>query len=278
MALRREAVEAFLDKGPAMLVRVESARGSTPRDAGAWMLASERRTLGTIGGGQLEYMAIDAARALLGRGGIRQVLDIPLGPEIGQCCGGRTRMTVVRAEGATLERLLALVAKERAALPSVYVLGAGHVGRALATALQLLPIRPVLVDGREEELSMGPGGVERVLTPLPEEIVRRAPPGSAFVVLTHDHALDFLITREALARGDAAYVGMIGSRTKLVSFRRWLAGAGEVDTGGLVCPIGRAGRPDKRPEVIAAFVAAEIMQSIAAWRAGPVEVTRAHAN
>lgn len=277
MTVRREAVEAMLDQGPMMLVRVETARGSTPREVGAWMLVSEKRTLGTIGGGQLEYIAIDAARALLARGGMRQLLDVPLGPEIGQCCGGRTRITIVRAEGSTLDRLFEQVERERAALPSVYVLGAGHVGRALAAALALLPVRPLLVDGREEELSMGPQGVERVLTPLPEEVVRRAPAGSAFVVLTHDHALDFLITREALARGDAAYVGMIGSKTKLVSFRRWLAGAGEVPTDALVCPIGRAGRPDKRPEVIAAFVAAEIMQRIAASQAGPVEVTRADA-
>jgi xanthine dehydrogenase accessory factor len=252
-----------------MLVRVESARGSTPREAGAWMLVSEKRTLGTIGGGQLEYMAIDAARALLERGAIRQLLDVPLGPEIGQCCGGRTRMTVVRAEGATLERLLALVTKEVAALPTVYVMGAGHVGRALAAALALLPVRAILVDGREEELSMSPAGVERVLTPLPEETVRLAPAGSAFVVLTHDHALDFLVVREALERGDAAYVGMIGSRTKRVSFLRWLAEAGPVDTAALVCPIGAMGRPDKRPEVIAAFVAAEILQRLAAWQAEP---------
>ena len=117
-----------------------------------------------------------------------------------------------------------------------------------------------------------------MLTPLPEEIVRRAPPGAAFVVLTHDHALDFLIAREALARGDAAYVGMIGSRTKRVSFQRWLArGGARSIPRPLVCPIGAAGRPDKRPEVIAAFVAAEIMQTLAAWQAGPVEADRAHA-
>jgi len=123
MAVKREAVEAFLDKGPAMLVRVESAKGSTPREAGAWMLVSEKRTLGTIGGGQLEYMAIDAARALLERGAIRQLLDVPLGPEIGQCCGGRTRMTVVRAEGATLERLLALYPGTR----FVWLMGADNL-------------------------------------------------------------------------------------------------------------------------------------------------------
>ena len=51
--------------------------------------------------------------------------------------------------------------------------------------------------------------------------------------MTHDHALDFLIVREALARGDAAYVGMIGSRTKRVSFRRWLRRQGAtVDAAG----------------------------------------------
>ena len=146
-------------------------------------------------------------------------------------------------------------------------MGAGHVGRALAAALALLPVRTVLVDSRAEELALTPPSVEAVLTAIPEEEVRRAAPGGAFVVLTHDHALDFLIVREALAREDAAYVGMIGSRTKRVSFLRWLREAGAVDTAPLVCPIGAAGRPDKRPEVIAAFVAAEIMQRIAAGQA-----------
>lgn len=268
--MRVEAVERLLDLGPAMLIRVEGAKGSTPREAGAWMLVGARRTLGSIGGGQLEYMAIDAARALMARGGIRQMLDVPLGPEIGQCCGGRTRLTLVSAEGPTLERLMRLVARERAALPVVYILGAGHVGRALAACLALLPVRAVLVDGREDELAMAPVAVERVLTPLPEDVVLHAAPGSAFVVMTHDHALDFLVTREALARGDAAYVGMIGSRTKLGSFRRWLRAAGPVETETLVCPIGAAGRPDKRPEVIAAFVAAEILQAMTRARADRV--------
>ncbi len=66
-----------------------------------------------------------------------------------------------------------------------------------------------------------PAGVETRLTPVPEEMVRSAPPGAAFVVLTHDHALDFLIVAEALKRKDAAYVGMIGSKTKKATFRSW---------------------------------------------------------
>ncbi len=177
MALRPEAVAAFLDRGPAVLVRVEVAKGSTPRDAGAWMLVSRDGLIGTIGGGQLEYIATDAARRLMAEGGAGRVLDVPLGPEIGQCCGGRTRMSLALAEGETRARLLARVEADRRALPEVYVLGAGHVGRALAAALKLLPVRAVLVDSREEELSMAPEGVEARLTPLPEEMVRRGGAG-----------------------------------------------------------------------------------------------------
>jgi xanthine dehydrogenase accessory factor len=253
------------DERHAALVRVESARGSTPRERGAWMVVTAHGMVGTIGGGQLEYMALDAARAMLARGQDAETLDIPLGPEIGQCCGGRTLLSVKRLDLEGWERLHAAAEAERAALPAVMIFGAGHVGRALAAALALLPVRPVLVDQRPEELALAPAGVETELT-LPEQAVRRAPAGAAFVVLTHDHALDFLIAREALARGDAAYVGMIGSRTKRVSFGRWLkqTDAAPPDAGALVCPIGAAGRPDKRPEVIAAFAVAEIMARLMA--------------
>ena len=107
----------------------------------------------------------------------------------------------------------------------------------------------MLVDSRAEELRLTAPGVDAVLTPLPEEAVRHARPGGAFVVLTHDHALDFLIVREVLARDDAAYVGMIGSKTKRVSFRALAQQAEEPapDTGPLVCPIGRPGVPTNGP-------------------------------
>lgn len=255
------------DGGDAVLVRVDVARGSTPREAGAWMLVTLGRTLGTIGGGQLEYMVVEEARALIARGAAEAVLDVPLGPEIGQCCGGRTRLVLTRLDAEGWSALAALEEADRRALPEVMILGAGHVGRALAAALMLVPVRPVLIDPRPEELAMAPAGVETVATPMPEAMVRSAAPGTAFVILTHDHALDFLIAREALARADAAYVGMIGSRTKRVQFERWLerAEGAAVDTRRLVCPIGASGRPDKRPAVIAAFAVSEILGRLAAW-------------
>ncbi len=247
---------------PAVLVELVATRGSVPRDAGAWMLVSDAEVAGTIGGGQLEYLAIDHARRMLRRSETASGLDVPLGPEIGQCCGGRVEVTFRALDDALRADLGDRLAAERVARPMVLVFGAGHVGRALCAALALLPVRAILIDGRPEEIARAPEGVETRLTPLPEAEIARAPAGSAFVVLTHDHALDFLVADAALARGDAAYVGLIGSATKRARFVKWRAehGAGGAPDG-LTCPIGGPSG-DKRPEVIAAFTAAEIMASL----------------
>ena len=84
-------------------------------------------------------------------------------------------------------------------------------------------------------------------------------------MLTHDHALDFLIVAEALKRADAAYVGMIGSKTKKATFRSWYfreAAGDEASFARLVSPIGGDDVNDKRPAVIAALAAAEIMRAL----------------
>jgi len=251
-------------KAEIALVQVESIAGSTPREAGAWMLVTARETGGTIGGGQLEYRAIDAARAILARGQNCDTLDMGLGPEIGQCCGGRVTLTVTRLEATKRTAVMTRLDAESAGRPAVYIFGAGHVGRALALAMQPLPVRLTVVDTREGELSRLPEGIARTLSAVPESIAARAEPGSAFIILTHDHALDFLITSAALVRGDARYVGMIGSQTKRASFASWCRGNVDTPVGldALVCPIGAKGSADKRPEVVAAFVAAEVIGAL----------------
>ena len=245
-------------------ILIDDVKGSAPRDADTWMLVSPTAIFRTIGGGSLEFMAIEKARALLASDGDEEVLSIPLGPEIGQCCGGHVTLRIERLSDAGRERLTARVDREIAALPPAYIFGAGHVGARLAEALALLPVHPVLIDSRAEALEAAPDGIETCLTAIPESIVEAAPRGSAFVILTHDHSLDFLITRQALQRGDARYVGMIGSKSKRATFRNWFAG--ETGSGAgleqLVCPIGATGSADKRPEVIASFVAAEIMAQL----------------
>jgi xanthine dehydrogenase accessory factor len=294
-------------QGRVALVEVTATKGSTPRETGALMLVSASAIFGTIGGGQLEYMAIDKARQLLasstsplwggsdgeagrGRGtapppprfadvATRRpiteahievdetcaTLDVPLGPEIGQCCGGRVEVRIRPLDAALEAELVRKAETEEAHLPHVYVFGGGHVGQALASALALLPIHAVVVETRAEALEGMPETVETRLTPMPEAVVREAPAGAAFAILTHDHALDFLIVAEALRRDDAAYVGMIGSKTKKATFRSWFlksADGSEAEFARLVSPIGGDAVKDKRPPVIAALAAAEIMTAL----------------
>lgn len=240
-----------------ILVTVTSTRGSAPREAGAHMIVADKSVRGTIGGGQLEYMAIDRARVMLRKGEARSDMDIPLGPEIGQCCGGRVTLSLER------------IAKEPPPdpRPQVLIFGAGHVGRALARALALLPVRPILIDQRIEELQQAQGAECR-LTPLPEAEIRDAPLDTSYIIVTHDHALDFLLTTEALKRADSPYIGMIGSDSKHAQFRRFAASQ-NVDPARLICPIGAGpgGQKtcrDKRPEIIAALTAAELVTRLTA--------------
>ncbi len=249
-------------------VFIDEVKGSAPRNEDTWMLVSPNAIFRTIGGGSLEFMAIENARALLSSDTNEEELSIPLGPEIGQCCGGHVRLRLERLDKDGRDQLTARIDREITSLPHVYIFGAGHVGYSLAEAMALLPVHPVLIDTRSEVLEAAPDRIETCLTAIPESIVKSAPAGSAFVVLTHDHSLDFLITREVLRRGDARYVGMIGSKTKRATFRNWFTSEMGSSAGldRLICPIGAQGSADKRPEVIASFVAAEIM----AYLTGPI--------
>jgi xanthine dehydrogenase accessory factor len=265
------SLRAFLaERQPVALITVAEAKGSTPREMGARMLVTERETRGSIGGGELEFRAIAQARDLLKRNSLPAVLDVALGPELGQCCGGRVSVCIERAD----ERALAFIElAERAAAetrPIVLVFGAGHVGRALARALSLLPFQVRWIDARKGEFGTAPLGanVEMIITESWGEEVGRAPPGAAYVVLTHSHSLDSLIVSAVLERGDFAYCGLIGSLTKRRVFEHAFRDIGipEHRIARLICPIGDRGVDDKRPEVIAALVAAELVEVFAKAR------------
>jgi xanthine dehydrogenase accessory factor len=254
----------FLALAPAaILVEIEAVKGSSPREAGTLMLVSQEALWETIGGGQFEYMAIDHARTMLRTGATEDHMDIPLGPEIGQCCGGRTllRFRLVTADiAAALEARLKVETEQQ---PTVFIFGAGHVGKALAEALSLLPLTLTVVETRANELRDLSAGVVSVLTPMPEALIAKIPANGAAIIVTHDHALDFLIAKEALARDDLAYVGMIGSKTKRATFAHWLEREGEPPSRlkKLILPIGGNSVRDKRPAIIAALVAAELLQA-----------------
>lgn len=259
MPLSPADISQFCQSQKTVLVELITVKGSSPREVGAWMLVSATGQLGTIGGGQLEYMMMDEARKMLRLGQKQTEKQVPLGPEIGQCCGGH--VVVALHAVLTPDPIIKRLEVETAKLPEVLIFGAGHVGKALAQALQPLPVRPILIDQRATELSPIKN-IETRLSALPEAELRNAKPNSAVVIVTHDHALDFLIAGEALNRGDFSYVGMIGSKTKRVVFGKWAQENyphSDFATK-LICPIGGSNVRDKRPEIIAALVAAELIE------------------
>lgn len=247
-----------------VLVRIEAAEGSTPREAGACMAVSPNAIAGTIGGGQLEFHCIDIARHMLSEGAEDQLLDIPLGPQMGQCCGGRVRVSLRHARATEIALLGAREKAEAAARPPVLIFGAGHTGRALAHALAPLPVSVSLIDDRDDVMSGLPAAVTCIRMADPVDAIASAPARAAFVVLSHSHSLDYRLAEAALARGDAAYVGMIGSATKRARFEAsFLRSGGRREAlARLTCPIGGSDVDDKRPEVIAALTAAELVRCL----------------
>lgn len=269
-ALRARA-QAWLTQGrPALIVEVAEIRGSTPREVGARMLvaadagAHRAMTAGTIGGGHLEHLAVQEAQELLRQPpAAAQERRYPLGPTLGQCCGGTVLLRYTRLDAAAL----AAWPVDARRLP-VLLFGAGHVGRALAVALAPLPVNLSWIDEREDAFPDDPAWfaahphIERVCVDAVEAEVDTAPPASACVVMTHNHDLDLRIVQAVLRRGDSAFCGLIGSQTKRQRFLHRLQQRGlpPERLSQLVCPIGLPGLPGKEPEVIAASVAAQLLQ------------------
>lgn len=268
--LRYEA-EAWLAAGiDATVVEVVGTRGSAPREAGTRMLVSRDVVRGTIGGGHLEWQAIERARshlaARLGAAGtdrpapaVEQTLA--LGPSLGQCCGGEVRLRY-----ATLDAE-ALSAWPKAAPRFVLQLyGAGHVGRAIIDLLRGIDCRVQWIDERASEFAAAgalPSHIDALCVDALEAEVAHAPPGACFLVLTHEHALDLRITEAILRRGDFAYCGLIGSATKRARFLHRFEARGVPNDAlaRLTCPIGVPGIEGKQPEVIAVAVVAQLLQA-----------------
>jgi xanthine dehydrogenase accessory factor len=100
---------ALAAEGRAAMVTVAATRGSVPREAGARMIATDRTTYGTIGGGHLEFEAIRIAREGLEAGGAgASLVRFPLAARLGQCCGGVATVLFQRFDVATEPSLAAL--------------------------------------------------------------------------------------------------------------------------------------------------------------------------
>ena len=258
-------IDAIEREGAAALVTLTRTRGSTPREAGAWMVVRPSGGFhGTIGGGALEWEILRRAREALSRGAPgAQAFSRALGPDLGQCCGGHVEGVIEVFNVASLPEPRARRAETdpESATP-VLLFGAGHVGRAIVLALAPLPFRTRWIDTRSDAFParLPANAVAVVSASLAAEIAA-APSGAAILIMTHSHALDLDITAAALGERRFGFVGLIGSATKRARFEsrlRALSIADE-DIGKLVCPIGLESIRGKAPAVIAASVAAQLL-------------------
>jgi len=258
---------------PAVLVQVQATEGSAPRDAGAWMAVFADALIGTIGGGHLEFEAIDRARALLkaeSTGKPAETMRLALGPSLGQCCGGVVHLQLERFTAQDLPTLQLRLDVDR--MP-VVLFGGGHVGHALADVLARLPVALHWIDSREGIFPSGlPTHVVCEHSEPVQAAVKDLAPGSCVLIMSFSHAEDLDVLTQCLVRQrkeqDLPYIGLIGSKTKWATFRRRLEARGysAEDLAHVTCPIGVPGIEGKEPEVIALAVAAQLLQVRAALK------------
>ncbi|MDB6454511.1 xanthine dehydrogenase accessory protein XdhC [Falsirhodobacter sp. 20TX0035] len=282
-ALRR----AVACHGRVVRVVVAAHQGSSPREVGAAMLVWDGGTEGTIGGGALEWEAIRLARQVTAP----RLERMPLGPKLGQCCGGTVTLllepftevtltgpVLARGEGEMplpVRRILAQ-ARDRGVRPPpqliggwmvepvaeadrpLWIWGAGHVGRALVGVMAPLPGFDVtwIDTDRARFPDVIPDGVAPLWAADPVPFAAHAPVQAEHLILTYSHALDLAICH-ALLRHGFGWAGLIGSQSKKARFARRLRALGQ-DPDRIACPIGDPAL-GKHPQQIAVGVAAQLL-------------------
>lgn len=239
---------------PHVLITILAISGSAPRRSGSKMVVTHDCVYDTIGGGQLELMATQRARAVL-QGELpaqQQIQHYPLAAAASQCCGG------------SMTLLFDPLAMH---LPHVVIFGAGHVGQSMLGLLDGLPLTTTVLDSRQDWLDSAVAQ-QKILVNEDAldaaELAGKVPRNAWVFVLTHDHLMDFALVKELLKRSDLNFLGMIGSQTKWHNFSIRLRrdGASEAELARVRCPIGEGGSTFKEPSAIAIDVIAKLLRDI----------------
>jgi xanthine dehydrogenase accessory factor len=215
MEAYRQMADALAAGEAVALATVVRVQGSAPREVGAKMVVyAGGRTAGTIGGGKMEALVIEAALEAIEAGQSRMVhydlREVDAGdPGI---CGGTVDVYVDVAVPS----------------PTLLLVGAGHVAMPVAEIAHMCGFQVVIVDDRADMASEErfPRVSERIVADIVES-VRAHPvtPHTYVVIVTRGHALDEEALREVIER-PAAYIGMIGSRRKVRTIFEHLRQAG----------------------------------------------------
>lgn len=224
-------------------------QGSTPRDCDAKMLVTNTASFDSIGGGQLEFSAIKTAHRLLQDKKACTVTETyNLAQDLEQCCGGKVSLLFECFPASGF---------------NIVLVGAGHVGTAVAQLLGALHCQVRWIDQRKncfpEDL---PSNVLPVKLLSAEQAIEDCSAQSWYLVMSHSHVLDQQLVEAILSRADAQYCGLIGSESKAAAFRGRLKRKGFSDEELLLLssPIGLPGLKGKQPMEVAISVVAQLLQ------------------
>ncbi len=245
----REILQAqleLLERGRrGALATVVRVSGSTPQQVGARLLLREDGSrLGTVGGGAIENVVVEALERVLSRGE-PELLVRDLSHDLGMCCGGRMEVFV----------------EPISPTPRLWLLGAGHVARPTAALARSVGFDVMVVDEREELNTAERFPDCQLLLDDPSDALRRTPLGARdwVLIVTHDHQLDERAL-ESAAGNQARYVGLVGSRRKVFRLvERVLAKRqGDVPVERVYAPVG-LDIGAVTPEEIAVSIVAELV-------------------
>ena len=231
-----------------VIATVLGTNGSTPRGTGSKMVISGEHIYDTLGGGHLEFAVIKKARELLVQGEAMQVIEqFNLAANLGQCCGG---VATVMLECMQCERF------------TLDIYGAGHVAQALIGILAQLPIRIRWIDNRADVFpEQIPANVVKIIDEEPTQQIKHAPNNNNYLILTHNHQLDFELTQAIIKRGDANWLGVIGSDTKAKRFKQRLTHRNFTaeQVKQMTCPVGLKNVTGKLPMEVAISISAQLI-------------------
>ncbi len=214
---------------PIALVTVTKCLGSTPCMVSSRMIVTKKKKIfGTIGGGKLEFLAIDEAIISLKENRIIE-LTYTLGPEFEQCCGGKVELIIEPMNQS----------------PELFLFGAGHIGIEICQILKDTPFQVSLIDSRKDwisNLDLDKSFTSCTVDTNDFKTFKDAVywGNNCYVlVMTHDHTIDFDIIAMAL-QNETKFLGLIGSKTKRVRFNNMLVNELSIKEGmaNVVCPIG----------------------------------------
>lgn len=237
--------------------KIINTEGSVPSEEGNYMLISKGDIFGTIGGGHLEYLVINKSKELLkNKVQKSETLNIPLGPGIGQCCGGYVQIQLTHhANGEkSLENSLDN--------SNLFIFGAGHIGQALISKSLDLNFNVHLIDSRKNFLLMNEyEDIDYIFAKEPWKLIKNLSPDSYYIILTHSHDFDFKIINEILIYNSFKFIGLIGSKTKKNKFANRLRNNGhDQNLIDLVkCPVGLNINQTKEPNEIAISIIAKLI-------------------